>query len=69
MNSWQIIREYFVKDSKPNTVGYLKELNRAIKLLILLEDNIKDKQKSIGEMNLDSDCNKALLNKAILDKI
>ena len=69
MNSWQIIREYFCKGTRPGSMGEEIALVKASKLFIKLKDHLTDRIISTDSVNADEDLRVALFNRQYIEQI
>jgi hypothetical protein len=60
MNTWEIIKSYYIKDSTVGTVGFVKNVNYASKLFVKLLEKIVDKEESLQVFNADEEVKDAL---------
>lgn len=60
LTSYDLIKMAFVGHKKAGTVGYHVGLNKAVELLVKLEDNLVDKDDARKAMNADQDVMVAL---------
>lgn len=69
MNSWEIIKNEFVYDSKPQTLKRNIVVNQAASLFIRLRHLLVDKDAAVDCLNKDEEVREAILAKAGIDEL
>lgn len=71
MNSWKIIKQHFIRDTRSATVGRSRELNSAADLFVDLLDNesFSDQDAAKNAFNADDEVGEALLARKGLSEL
>jgi hypothetical protein len=69
MNSWEIIKNKFIDDSKPQTLKRNIVVNQAASLFISLRHCLSDYEIAVSAFNKDGEVRDAILAKAGIDEL
>jgi hypothetical protein len=69
MNSWRIIREYFVKDTRSGSCGYFMELHKAAALFSKLITYGKVEEEAVTDFNNDAEVLESCMIRASLKEL
>lgn len=62
MNTWEIMKKEFSKNSRPETMGRDMDINNCAHLFIKIMHNLKDREESIRVFNDDSEVKNAIIS-------
>lgn len=69
MDTWEILKKDFVKDSKPNTLGRNIAVNNATQLFVKIMHNLRDQDKATKSFNDDCEIKDAFLARGIIKEL
>lgn len=69
MNSWEIIKNKFIDDSKPQTLKRNIVVNQAASLFVSLRHCLSDYEIAVATFNKDDEVKDALLARAGIDEL
>lgn len=69
MNSWQIIKDFFIGGFTPDTFGYLRAVDKASTLFVLLLSEGKLEQEAKDAFNKDEDAKQAILSRVRIQEL
>lgn len=69
MNSWEIIKEQFTRDSTPKTLGRSIAVNQAAELFVRLMPNLTDREAATELMNKDEEVRNALVHRRGIEEL
>lgn len=69
MSSWDIIKEYFIKNEEVGTIGYFNQLIKAEELTVEIMMNLDDSNETRIDINKDEGLKEALLMRTKIKNI
>lgn len=69
MPVWTEIKAYMTVKEVPGSVGYLKQLNNAVDLFMIVLPEMADQETEKEAFNADSDVREALLNRRFVKEV
>ena len=69
MNSWNIIREYMIADTRPGTLGRMRRINEAGDLFVRVKHLLVDAEVATTALNADSEVRDALLSRRDIEEL